>query len=86
MPLFREGLREAGQTEEETAAIEFRWANGEYNRLPDLAADLIEHRVSVIVTSGGNASAPAAKTATTTLPIVSLVTDNLTGVNFLTYP
>lgn len=72
--------------EEETAAIEFRWANGEYNRLPDLAADLIEHRVSVIVTSGGNASAPAAKTATTTLPIVSLVTDNLTGVNFLTYP
>jgi putative tryptophan/tyrosine transport system substrate-binding protein len=80
-------------------AIEFRWANGEYDRLPELAADLIEHRVSVIVTSGGNASAHAAKTATTTLPIVSLVTDdpvhdglvaslarpggNLTGVNFL---
>jgi putative tryptophan/tyrosine transport system substrate-binding protein len=97
---FREGLREAGQTEGESAAIEFRWANGEYDRLPELAADLVEHRVSVIVTSGGNAAAHVAKTVTTTLPIVSLVTDdpvrdglvtslahpggNLTGVNFLT--
>jgi putative tryptophan/tyrosine transport system substrate-binding protein len=57
---FREGLREAGQTEGESAAIEFRWANGEYDRLPELAADLVEHRVSVIVTSGGNAAAHVA--------------------------
>jgi putative ABC transport system substrate-binding protein len=97
---FREGLREAGHVEQETVAIEFWWANSEYDRLPELAADLVKHSVSVIVTSGGNVSAHAAKKATTTVPIVSLLTDdpvdaglitslahpggNLTGVNFLT--
>jgi putative tryptophan/tyrosine transport system substrate-binding protein len=97
---FREGLREAGYKEGETVSIEFRWASGEYDRLPVLAADLVQHRVSVIVTTGGNVSAHAAKTATTKIPIVSLLTDdpvhdglvsslahpggNLTGVNFLT--
>jgi putative ABC transport system substrate-binding protein len=80
--------------------IEFRWANGEYDRLPGLAAELVDHRVSVIVTSGGNVSAHAAKAAATNVPIVSLLTDDpvhdglipslahpggtLTGVNFLT--
>ena len=97
---FREGLRQAGYVDGENVLIEFRWADGEYNRLPELAADLVQRRMSVIVTSGGNASAHAAKTATTTIPIVSLLTDdpvhdglvsslahpggNLTGVNFLT--
>ena len=97
---FREGLREAGFRDGETVSIEFHWASGEYDRLPVLATDLVHHGVSVIVTSGGNLSAQAAKAATTTIPIVSLLTDdpvqdglvsslnqpggNLTGVNFLT--
>ena len=97
---FRDGLQEAGYRDAENVSIDFRWANGEYHRLPELAVDLVQHGISVVVTSGGNAAAHAAKNATTTIPIVSLVTDdpvrdglvsslahpggNLTGVNFLT--
>ena len=68
--LFRRGLVETGFVEGQNVAIEFRWAEGQYDRLPALAADLVRHRVDVIVATGGPASGQAAKAATTTIPIV----------------
>jgi putative tryptophan/tyrosine transport system substrate-binding protein len=67
---FYRGLGEAGYVEGKNVAIEFRWANGQYDRLPDLAVDLVQRRVSVIVTTGGPLSALAAKSATGTIPIL----------------
>jgi putative tryptophan/tyrosine transport system substrate-binding protein len=96
---FRQGLSETGYVEGQNLAIEYRWAEGHYDRLPALAADLVGRKVDVIVTSGGPVPARAAKNATTTIPIAGVIGGdpiaegliaslarpggNLTGVTFM---
>jgi putative ABC transport system substrate-binding protein len=67
---FLEGLSETGYVDGKNVAIEYRWAEENYDRLPALAADLVGHKVDVIVTVGGGVVALAAKNATSTIPIV----------------
>ena len=97
---FKRGLSDNGFIDGKNIAIEYRWANGDYGRLPDLAAELVKQQVAVLVAVGGEASAGAAKAATSVIPIVfgigsdpvrsGLVASfnrpggNMTGVSILT--
>jgi putative tryptophan/tyrosine transport system substrate-binding protein len=96
---FRQGLKDTGYVEGENVAIEYRWAENQMDRLPELAVELVRRRVALIVTTGGPPSAFAAKAATTTIPIVFVVNEdpvrlglvaslarpggNLTGINVI---
>lgn len=81
---FRRGLREAGFVDGQNAIIEYRWANGQDERLPMLAAELIERKVTVLVSSGGVSASIAAQKATKTVPIVFLSGSDPVRYGFVT--
>jgi putative ABC transport system substrate-binding protein len=73
---FREGLKDAGYVEGDNIAVEYHWAEGQFDRLAALAAELVRRQVAVIVATGGISSAMAAKAATTTIPIVFVAAED----------
>src|SRR5205823_12952769 len=79
---FRQGLKEVGFIEDENVKIMYRWAEGQNDRLPALAADLVRWPVAVIA-SGGDASAAAGKAATATVPIVFAVSQDPAGTGLV---
>ena len=84
MAAFRQGLAETGHVEGQNVAIEYRWAEGQYDRLPTLAGELVRRQVAVLVAGGGDVSATAAKSATARLPIVFTVGGDPTAYGLVT--
>jgi putative ABC transport system substrate-binding protein len=80
---FRQGLKELGFAEGENVAVAYRWAEDRLDRLPEMAAELVSRQPTVIVTTGGPATALAAKAATTTIPIVFLVGEDPTRLGLV---
>ena len=80
---FHEGLADTGFVVGQNATIEYRWADGHYERLPALAAELVARKVSILLAAGGPPSALAAKAATTTIPIVFPAASDAVGVGLV---
>src|SRR4051794_10881183 len=80
---FREGLAQSGFIERESVAVQYRWANTEFGRLPDIAAELVQRKVAVIAATGGTDAALAAKRATSTIPIVFGIGGDPTAVGLV---
>ena len=80
---FRQGLAEAGYVEGQNVQIAFRWAEGHYERLPMMAADLARRQVTAILATGGNPPVFAVKAATATIPIVFIIGSDPVEVGFV---